>query len=152
MFDILIYLHSFVRWVVLSTLVCSFYRAYNGYIHKLAFTKADDRFRHWTATTAHMQLMLGITLYSQSPNAKFSFYPTGPNGHITEQFFFGVLHLALMISAIVMITIGSALAKRKLADADKFKTVLLWFGFALLIIIIAIPWPFSPLAQRPLIR
>ena len=141
-----------VRWAVLGTLLYAIYRAYRGYTQKLTFTKGDDSLRHWTATTAHIQLMLGIVLYTQSPNAKFSMHASGTNGQITQPFFFGVLHLLLMISAIVIITIGSAMAKRKTSDSDKFKTMLMWFGLALLVIFIAIPWPFSPLAQRPYLR
>jgi hypothetical protein len=149
MLDTLLFFHSLVRWAVLGTLLYSIYRAYKGYHSKQAFTKGDDRLRHWTATTAHIQLMLGIILYTQSPNARFSFHATGPGGQIKQPFFFGVLHLLLMISAIVIITIGSAMAKRKPTDREKYKTMLIWFGVALFIIIIAIPWPFSPLAQRP---
>jgi hypothetical protein len=54
-----------------------------------------------------------------------------------------------MLAAITIITIGSALAKRKQSDPEKFKTMLLWFAPGLLIIFLAIPWPFSPLANRP---
>jgi hypothetical protein len=149
MLNTLLFFHSLVRWAVLGTLVYSIYKAYTGYTQRLTFTKAVDSLRHWTATTAHIQLTLGIILYTQSPNAKFSFNATGTNGQITQPFFFGVQHLLLMVSAIVVITIGSAVAKRKTTDEEKFKTMLVWFGIALLIIVIAIPWPFSPLAQRP---
>jgi hypothetical protein len=148
----LLFCHSIVRWAVLGTLLYSIYKAYNGYTNKLTFTKKDDSLRHWTATAAHTQLMLGIVLYTQSPNTKFSLHATSANGQITQPFFFGVLHLLLMVSAIVIITIGSAMAKRKASDNDKFKTMLIWFGIALLVIFIAIPWPFSPLAQRPYLR
>jgi hypothetical protein len=57
-----------------------------------------------------------------------------------------------MIMAIIIITIGSALAKRKSSDKEKFKTMGLWFSIALIIIFIAIPWPFSPFANRPYFR
>jgi drug/metabolite transporter (DMT)-like permease len=57
-----------------------------------------------------------------------------------------------MLTAIVLLTIGSALTKRKKDDRDKFKTMLTWFGIALIIILIAVPWPFSPFAQRPYLR
>jgi len=149
MLNTLLFFHSMVRWAVLGTLLYAIYRAYKGYTQKLSFTKGDDSLRHWTATTAHIQLMLGIVLYTQSPNAKFSLHA---NGHLTQPFFFGVLHLLLMVTAIVIITIGSAVAKRKEGHADKFKTMLVWFSIALLVIFIAIPWPFSPLAQRPYLR
>ena len=152
MLNTLLFFHSIVRWAVLGTLLYAIFRAYRGYTNKLIFTKGDDSIRHWAATTAHIQLMLGIVLYTQSPNAKFSLHATSVNGQITQPFFFGVLHLLLMVSAIVIITIGSAMAKRKPTSSDKFKTMLIWFGIALLVIFIAIPWPFSPLVQRPYLR
>ena len=66
--------------------------------------------------------------------------------------FFGLIHILFMLTAIVIITIGSALAKRKPTDSEKFKTMLLWFSLALMLIFVAIPWPFSPLANRPYFR
>jgi hypothetical protein len=57
-----------------------------------------------------------------------------------------------MLIAIVLITIGSAVAKLKTVQENKFKTMLIWFSIALVIIFIAIPWPFSPLANRPYLR
>jgi hypothetical protein len=57
-----------------------------------------------------------------------------------------------MFAAVTVLTIGSAMAKRQNNQQQKFRTMLVWFIFALVIIFIAIPWPFSPLAKRPLIR
>jgi hypothetical protein len=57
-----------------------------------------------------------------------------------------------MTVAVVLITIGSAMAKRQQTDHGKFKTMALWFLLGLIVILIAIPWPFSPLANRPYIR
>jgi uncharacterized membrane protein len=71
---------------------------------------------------------------------------------VTGAFFFGIIHIVLMLVAIILITIGSAMAKRKTGDEQKFKTILLWYSLGLLLILIAIPWPFSPLAQRPYMR
>ncbi|WP_245576523.1 hypothetical protein [Flexithrix dorotheae] len=66
--------------------------------------------------------------------------------------FYGLLHIVFMLTAIVVLTIGSALAKRKLTDKEKYKTMLVWFSIALIIIFIVIPWPFSPLSSRPNFR
>ena len=152
MLNTLLFFHSIMRWFVLGSLLYALYKAYTGYASKRIFTKHDDAVRHWTATTAHIQLMLGILVYTQSPNARFTLHAAGTNGQMTQPFFFGVVHLLLMLSAIVIITVGSALAKRKPSDSDKFKTMLIWFGIALLVILIAIPWPFSPFVQRPYLR
>lgn len=152
MLSTLLFLHSLIRWFVLATLLYSLFRAYRGYTYNLVFNKADNAWRHWTATTTHIQLIIGILLYAKSDTVKAFFSGLGSRDHITEPMFFGIIHITFMLSAIVAVTIGSAMAKRKTVDKEKFKTILIWFGAALLLILIAIPWPFSPLAQRPYLR
>ncbi len=145
-------IHSLLRWLVLLSLVYAIYRAYKGYTSNLTFTKTDNSARHWTATIAHIQLIVGITLYTQSTITKYFWRNFDEAIHQQDTTFFGLIHITLMLTAIVIITIGSALAKRKKTDKEKFKTMLVWFSAALLIIFIAIPWPFSPMANRPYIR
>ena len=152
MYQTLLICHSFIRWLVLISLLYSIFRAYRGYSSKLLFTKADNAVRHWTATIAHIQLIFGILIYVQSPIVKYFWKNFSEGIQNTEFVFFGLLHIFLMLTGIVLITIGSALAKRKKTDSDKFKTMLLWFSIALFIIFIAIPWPFSPLSNRPYLR
>lgn len=152
MYQSLLFCHSALRWFVLVSLLYSIFRAYKGYNLKRPFTKTDNSVRHWTATIAHIQLTLGILIYIQSPIVKYFWKNFTEGIKNTDAAFFGILHILLMLSAIVLITIGSALAKRKQNDSDKFKTMLFWFSIALLIIFIAIPWPFSPLANRPYFR
>lgn len=151
MFQSLTFLHSIFRWLVLLSLICSIYKAYSGYILSAKFSKADHLLRHWTATIAHIQLMLGISLYFQSPMVKYYLKNFNTNTSF-DLWFFGLIHSFLMVFSIVIITIGSALAKRKLTDREKFKTMLLWFSVALIVIFIAIPWPFSPFSNRPYFR
>ncbi|MCF0043079.1 hypothetical protein [Dyadobacter fanqingshengii] len=151
MFPTLIFLHSIFRWLVLFGLVNAVFVAFRGFSKNLNFSKKSDLIRHWTATIAHIQLMIGFTLYTQSPLVKYYF--TNPKTFdLSEISFFSIIHGSLMLVAIIIITIGSALAKRKVADRDKFKTMAIYYSIALLIIFVAIPWPFSPLSQRPFIR
>lgn len=152
MYSTLLSLHSWVRWVVLVFLVYSIYRAFMGYNQNKAFSKTDNAFRHWTATVAHIQLMIGIILYTQSPIVKFFWTDTKTTWQNLDLTFYGVIHILLMLTAIVVLTIGSALAKRKPTDKEKFKTMLVWFSIVLIIIFIAIPWTFSPLSSRPNFR
>ncbi|RYE23433.1 MAG: hypothetical protein EOP51_10480 [Sphingobacteriales bacterium] len=144
--------HSLLRWLLFIALVASLIRAWTSYRKKRPFSYIDNSIRHWTATLAHMQLVFGIILYSQSPIVKY-FWQHKKEGFVdVPTTFFGLVHMLLMLMAIVLITIGSSLAKRKPTDADKHRTVLLWYTIALCVIFVAIPWPFSPLAQRPYIR
>ena len=152
MYQVLIFLHSYLRWLVLISLIVSVYKAFSGYFSNTAFTKINNAIRHWTATIAHIQLMIGVTLYFQSPLIKYFL----KNGNSSKEgfgyLFFGMIHSTLMLVAIVLVTIGSASAKRKEPDREKFRTILVWYSIALIIIFIAIPWPFSPFANRPYLR
>jgi hypothetical protein len=112
----------------------------------------DHAIRHWTATIAHIQLMIGMVLYFNSPIVKYALVDEKNTGIINEVYFFKLVHITVMISSVLVITVGSSLAKRKELSSDKFKTMLLWFTMALVLIFLAIPWPFSPLANRPYIR
>lgn len=152
MYHSLLCYHSIIRWLVLGSLLFSIYRSFRGYFSQLNFTKTDNSVRHWTATIAHIQLVIGIILYTQSPIIKYFWQHFREASQNLDTLFFGLIHMILMLLAIVLITIGSALAKRKQTDNEKFKTMLVWFSIALLIIIIAIPWPFSPFVNRPYIR
>jgi hypothetical protein len=152
MYQTLTFYHSIMRWLVLASLLYAIYRAYKGYTSNAQFSKTDNAVRHWTATIAHIQLVIGITLYTQSPIIKYFWNNFNEAIHNLDTAFFGLLHIVLMLTAIILITIGSALSKRKTTDKEKFKTMLVWFSVSLIIIFIAIPWPFSPFANRPYFR
>lgn len=152
MHQILLTVHSIFRWLVLLSLLFAVYRSANGYFLIRSFTKIDHAIRHWTATIAHIQLMIGMVLYFNSPIVKYALADEKNTGIINEAYFFKFVHIAFMISSVVLITVGSSLAKRKELSSDKFKTMLLWFTIALVLIFLAIPWPFSPLVSRPYIR
>ncbi len=152
MYPTLLVLHSLTRWLVLAFLVYSIYRAYVGYVSNKDFSKTDNALRHWTATVAHIQLMFGIILYTLSPIVKYFWNDTEMGFQNLDLTFYGLIHIILMLTSIIVLTIGSALAKRKPTDKEKFKTMLIWFSIALLIIFIAIPWSFSPFSSRPNFR
>ena len=132
--------HSALRWLVLIALLSSIFRAAKGYFTEAVFTVTDNALRHWTATIAHIQLVIGVTLYIRNPLL------------LKYSLFFRFIHISCMFTAVVLLTIGSALARRKPTDREKFRTMFVWFTISLIIILMAIPWPFSPLAERPLFR
>ncbi|HWV28679.1 MAG TPA: hypothetical protein VN038_03455 [Dyadobacter sp.] len=152
MHQTLLILHSINRWLVLASLFYAIGIALSGPRSGRAFSDTDNVVRHVTATIAHVQLLLGLSLYMISPVVKFDVAETVGAGLVSEHTFFRLVHIALMAIAVVMITIGSARAKRIGADKEKYRTMLVWFAIALLIILVAIPWPFSPLVNRPYFR
>ncbi|WP_276090289.1 hypothetical protein [Pedobacter sp. JY14-1] len=150
MYSTLLILHSLFRWLVAASLTGSILFSWRGIKHHLPFSTGMDQLRHWTATIAHLQLMIGLTLYFKSPLTRLSIPASGNMRQ--ELMFFKYAHILMMIISIILLTIGSAKAKRAEGAALKYKTVLIWYSIALLIILAAIPWPFSPLAARPYMR
>ncbi len=150
MYQFLLPLHSIFRWLVLISLSYSIYLSFKGKKGQFIFSNRINHIRHWTATIAHIQLIIGILLYTKSPIVQY-FLKNGFDGW-DENTFYGLLHIALMLMAIIVITLGSAKAKRKETDLEKFQTMFNYFSIGLLLIFIAIRWPFSPLANRPYIR
>jgi hypothetical protein len=151
MYPMFLFLHSFWRWVVLMSLLCSVLIGLAGWVRGSVFTAFANGFRHWTATIAHIQLLLGMYLYFQSPVVRHAVPRDGVHV-VTEHVYFRYIHIGLMFLAVIVITIGSAKAKRVGDDAGKFKTMFWWFLAGLVVLLVAIPWPFSPLASRPLLR
>jgi hypothetical protein len=152
MYSYLLFFHSIVRWLLLFSLFYAVYSGIRGWVGQAVFTARDNRIRHITATLAHVQLTIGYVLYFNSP--LITYFRTHFHEAI-RQFdflFFGLIHIVLMTLSVVLITIGSSVSKRLDTDQRKFKVMTLWFSLALLIIFIAIPWPFSPLANRPYLR
>ncbi|GAB3337142.1 hypothetical protein GCM10027299_47920 [Larkinella ripae] len=152
MYVYLLLLHSAVRWLVLVSLLYASYRGLTGWLNSKLYTKRDNSIRHITATIAHVQLLIGYTLYFNSPMISYFRSNFGQASKQFEFLFFGLIHLTLMTLAVLFITIGSAASKREETATAKFRTMTIWYLIALLLIFVAIPWPFSPLANRPYLR
>jgi formate-dependent nitrite reductase membrane component NrfD len=105
--------------------------------------------RHATATIAHVQLLIGLGLYYASPLANYFWDSAKTAMGGREIRFFGMEHPLLMFGAITLISIGSAQAKRNPDAKAKFKTIAIWFTIGLVVLLLSIPWPFSPWVSRP---
>jgi len=152
MYSFVLALHSLVRWLVLLSLLVSLLMSYRGWLLHKTYSKSNNLVRTITATIAHIQLVFGLWLYIISPVVKYFWQNTHEALHMRQIRFFGIEHATMMLTGIIIITIGSAKAKRKVPDKDKFKTQAIWFSIGLLIILSSIPWAFSPLTSRPWFR
>src|ERR1044072_9354815 len=152
MYSVLLTIHSLVRWMVLISLLVAIYRAYKGWLGHAPFSTFDNAVRIATVTILHVQLGSGILLYCISPVVRYflNYFKTAV--HEPEIRFFGMEHITMMVLAIVLITIGSAKAKRQIGDGQRFKIMAIWFTVALVVIFSSIPWQFSPLTSRPYFR
>jgi hypothetical protein len=152
MYSVLLTLHSFVRWLVLASLLFAIYKSYEGWFANRIFTKFHNSLRHSTAAIAQFQFLLGIALYTVSPVVDYFFGNFSEAVHNREIRFFGMEHSLMMFIAVAVISVGSGRSKKAAEDMQKFRTMAIWYSIALIIIFFSIPWGFSPLVSRPYLR
>ncbi|MCB9299329.1 MAG: cytochrome B [Lewinellaceae bacterium] len=134
MYEGLKHAHSGLRWVVLILLILAITGAYRSWKGGAAGSKMPL----YAMISVHVQLLLGLGLYFISPYVKFT------EGFMKDPVlrFYSVEHLSLMLLAILTITIGYSRAKRKPTDAARGRTTFMYYAIALVLILLAIPWPF----------
>lgn len=151
-YPILLVVHNAVRWLVLGSLLAALISSYSGWLGHRAYRPVDQTLRTVATSVLHTQLLIGFYLYFISPIIKYYWRSAPDAGQAPEFRFFGLIHISLMFTAVIVMTIGSSLAKRQTDSRQKFRTTAIYFTIGLILILLAVPWPFSPLAVRPWFR
>ena len=152
MYNAFLVSHSFFRWLVVISLLVAIIVGLRGWITKKEFTSSDDKIRHWTAIIIYIQFLLGLGLYFISPIIRHFLNNFEESMKLREIRFFGIEHSLMMFIAVGIISTGTAKAKKKLNDKDKFKTMTIFYIIGFVIILLSIPWEFSSFVSRPYFR
>ncbi len=149
MYQVLLVLHSYLRWFVLGAGLVAVYRAYVGWTGRGPFAKGDNAFGASFVGFMLLQLIVGLGLYfGLSPYGLKAMKVAGAMKDPVVRFF-GMEHVAVMIVAVVIAQIGRTLSKKRLTDTAKHKTAFIYYGIALLLVLLMIPWglwnPYRPL-------
>jgi hypothetical protein len=149
MYDVTLLLHSLIRWLVLLTGLAAAGRGIAGWSGR-RWSAADDRIGKLFVGSLDIQLLLGLILYVVlSPTVSTAFRNIGGAMRDPVLRFFLVEHAAGMIIAIVLGHIGRVRTKKATSDAAKQRAAAVFYGLAIIVILLSIPWPFMP-AARPL--
>jgi hypothetical protein len=139
-------LHSLLRWLVLLFGVMTLVSSLRGLSGTRVYSSGDNKANLFFMITCDIQLLLGLALFF-GRGWFDSLKNVGLGNH--EPRFFTMEHGLMMIIAWILVHIGRVKVKKAATDAAKFKKGLAFFGVALLLIVISIPWPFREIA-RPL--
>ncbi len=145
----LLHLHSLLRWVILILLLVALYKSFADR-HK-AFTAGHKKTGLFLMIFADIMLLVGLYQWITGPWGLKSIQSNGMGVVMKNAAarFFAVEHLLGMVIAIILIHVGYSYSKKNVADTVKHKRTLLFYGLALLIILISIPWPFRENIGRP---
>ena len=149
MYNGLIHLHNFLRWVILVLLLVNIFRHLTA-MNK-PFVAKDKKMGLFLMIAAHITLLLGIYQYIVGPwglkliqNAGF--------GEVMKNSvyrFWAVEHITGMLIAIVLITIARGVFRKQISDNAKHRKALILYVLAFIIIAAVVPWPFREGIARP---
>lgn len=140
MYSPLLHAHSGLRWLVLVALIVAIVVAFKHY-NKEQFSKSHKTTYLVALILTHLQLVIGFVLYFISPRVVFN-SETMKDSVLR---FLAVEHLALMLFAIIMITMGYSRSKRAKTLQGKHSAIAVFYTVGLIAILLGIPWPFRGL-------
>lgn len=139
--EILRNLHSYLAYVVLAVLIFAVFNALMGWLGKRDFTMHKDlRISLFALILSHIQLVIGLIVYFVSANGLKAIQTLGMGGLNSAARLLAVEHPFTNILAIALITIGWSRHKRKQDSSAKFKSIAIFYGLGLLLILSRIPW------------
>jgi hypothetical protein len=152
MYPLTLALHSLLRWVVLAAGFVAAGRALAGARNRADWTPADEKAGRWFVIAVDVQLLLGLALYAGlSPLTLIAFQDFGGAMGNSVLRFWAVEHIFGMLAAVALAHVGRVRVRRAAEAARRHRTAAIFFGLALLAVVVTIPWPGMP-AARPLWR
>lgn len=118
--------HSGWRYIVLILLVLAIVSAIVGWLGKKPYTEGNRKLNVFTLIFVHIQILFGLVLYFVSPLVEAGIR------------YWKMEHIAMMIFAAILVTVGNARSKRVEDPSAKHRTIALYFGLGLIVIIASI--------------
>lgn len=128
--------HSGWAYLALLLLVFAVVNSFMGMSSKREFTAKDRKIALFGLIATHIQFVVGLILYFVSPLGSASI------GQMAESDIrlTWLEHPLINIIAIVLITIGWSKHKKAETNTAKFKSIAVFYGIGLLLILSRIPW------------
>jgi hypothetical protein len=128
--------HSGWAYLALLLLVIAVVNSIIGWCSKKEFMPKDRKIALFGLIAIHTQLLVGMFLYFLSPNGFSSLgQMSNPELRLTS-----LEHPLINMIAIILITIGWSKHKKLTTSETKFKTVSIFYGLGLVLILSRIPW------------
>jgi hypothetical protein len=136
MYEFIQKFHSGWAYLALLLLVIVTLNSVLGMVSKKEFSSKDRTMALLGLIFSHVQLLVGLVLYFISPLGKAGLSEMS-NAAIRLT---ALEHPLINIIAIVFITIGWSKHKKVTTSEAKFKTISIFYGIGLLLILARIPW------------
>tara|TARA_R100001143_G_scaffold63581_1_gene72410 strand:- start:17368 stop:17802 length:435 start_codon:yes stop_codon:yes gene_type:complete len=132
------HLHSVFAYLVLIALIVVIGYSLFKLVKKGTFTEKVRKSALVVFICSHLQLLIGLILYTISPVGISSFSTDAMGDSMLR--LTTLEHPLLMIAAIAIITIGYIKAKKPGDDARRLRTIVVYYSIALVLMLFVIPW------------
>lgn len=133
----ILHLHSYLRYLVLILMIISIIKAISGI--RSSGKVINNNIEFFALVSFHIQVLIGFVLYYISPNVQVAFRDFGKAMGDADLRFRALEHPLIMIIAAIFISIGFSKSKNQ-EDVKVFsKTILIYYGIALLLVLSRIP-------------
>jgi len=141
MYETMQILHSYLAYVALAVLFFAVANAIMGLVGNKMFTMGKDlRLSLYALILCHIQLLIGLILYFVSANGFSAIQEFGMGGLTSAARLLAVEHPFVNILAIILITVGWSRHKKFMEGKKKFKSIAIFYGLGLVLILSRIPW------------
>ena len=145
MYPVFLTLHSWIRWMLVLLAGLLVLRSLSALFRAEPYSAGDDRLARGFLGVLNLQLLLGLVLYVVlSPMVRTAWSDWGATMASSQLRFFAIEHQFAALVAIGVGHAGIAWARRAADDRTRHRRVLLAAAGCLLMLLIAIPWPFLP--------
>jgi heme A synthase len=136
------FLHSYWAYLVVLVVFLATFNALLGFFSKRDYGAKDFRISLFALIVTHIQLLIGLVLYFVSPLGFQSISANGMGTVMKDSILRlnAVEHPTVMLIVVVLITIGYSKHKKKLVSRPKFKTLMIFYTLAFVLLLSRIPW------------
>lgn len=140
MYTGLLHAHSYIAYLALIILIVASINAIIGMTSNKEFKDGDRKLSLFALIFTHIQLLIGLILYFNSPNVKVFDLPMGDIMKDANLRLYAIEHPLINIIAVVLITIGWSRHKKAATSQAKFKSIAIMFALGTILILSRIPW------------
>jgi len=145
MYTALLFVHSWLRWLVVFSGVAALGGAAGGVAGKRAWLPADNLRSVLFTVAFDIQVLIGFLLYGVlSPVTQSGFADMGVTMRDPVLRFYVVEHLVGMVAALALAHVGRKRARTLTDPAARHRSVLVFVGLAMVVLLLSIPWPGMP--------
>ena len=141
-YTVFLYIHSWLRWIILLLGIIAIIKAYAGWLGKKPFSKGDNAISGSFMGSLHLNLLIGLILYLFLSPYGLEAFDRGVGEVMKDAYyrFWAVEHIVVNIIAVVVAQIGRTKSKKALDPIKKHKLAAIFYSVAFILLISRIPW------------